>query len=168
MAGAALTWLDPPVIYGYLPDVYATTVAAVLLVGGALLVWLAYARRREEVPVRAWKLVGVVAAATLASWLLPIIGRSVDALGLHQAAREWPSTILLPLALAGAMMWSPRKALRVASAVAVIASATAAGIGSQTFLDLFCRDLFLVPATNLELRTLNDPVKRVHRPVHDQ
>jgi hypothetical protein len=53
--------------------------AAILLVGGALLVWLAYARRDDEVPPRAWRLVGVVAAAALMSWLLPIMGNGAPA-----------------------------------------------------------------------------------------
>ena len=93
MAGAVLTSRDPASMYGYLPDAYQMVFAAVLLVGGALLVWLAYARRRDEVPLRAWKLVGVIAVLTLASWLMPIMGRGIDAVGLHQAAREWPSTV---------------------------------------------------------------------------
>jgi len=158
MAGAVISWRNPTSMYGYLSDEYGMTFAAVLLVGGALLLWLAYAGRRDEVTVRTWKLVAVMAVAALASWLVPITGSGIDALGLHLAAREWPSTVLLPVALAGATMWSARTALRVASAVAIVASASAAGIGSQTFLDRFGSDLFLVPATNLEVRTLNDPV----------
>jgi Zn-dependent protease with chaperone function len=158
MAGAVLRWRDPGSMYGYLPGAYEMIFAAVLLAGGSLLVWLAHARRRDEVPVRAWKLVGVIALATVASWLVPIIGRGIDAVGLHQAAREWPSTVVLPLALAGAMMWSGRKALRIASAAAVFAGMTATGIGSQRFLERFGRDLFLVPTANFDVRTLNTPV----------
>ena len=159
MAGALITWLNPASTYGYLPDAYEMVFGVVLLAGGALLVWLAYARRRDEVPMRAWKLVGVIGAATLASWLVPAFGGDLDAVRLHQAAREWPSTVVLPLALAGAMIWSAQKALRVASAVAVAAGAAAAGAGSQTFLDRFGRDLFLMPVADLEVRTLNHPVR---------
>jgi hypothetical protein len=160
MAGAVVTWRDPTAMYGAIPDGFDAMFAAVLLVGGALLVGLAYARRDDEVPPRVWKLVGVVAVAMLASWLVPIIGSGIDAVGLHQAAREWRSAIVLPLALAGAMMWSARKSLRMASAVAaVVASATAAAVGSQTFLDRFGGDLFLVPTTDVKIRTLDRPVK---------
>jgi len=158
MAGAVISWRNPTSMYGYFSDAYGMTFAAVLLAGGALLVWLAYARRRDEIPMQTWKLVAVVAVGALVSWFVPIMGGDIDALGLHRAAREWPSTALLPLALAGAMMWSARKALRLTSAVAVVASAAAAVIGSQTFLDKFGRDLFLMPATNLDVRTLNEPV----------
>lgn len=131
MAGAVLTWRDPGPMYGLIPDGFTAAFTAVLLIGGALLVWLAYARRRDEVPPRAWRLVGVVAAAALMSWVLPIMGSEFDAIRLHQAARGWPSTVVLPLALAGAMLWSARKALRVASAVAVVASLAAGAVGSQ-------------------------------------
>ena len=143
-----------------IPDGFAAIFAAVMLVAGVLLLWLAYARRRDEVPPPVWKLVGVVAAGALSSWVLPMMGSSgIDAVGLHQAAREWPSSVVLPLALAGAMMWSARTTIRVASAAAVVASAAAAGVGSQAFLDRFGGDLFLVPATNVMVRTLDRPVK---------
>ncbi len=165
MAGAAITWRDPASMYGYLPDAYGMVFAGVLLVGGALLTWLAYARRREDVPVRAWKLVGVVAVAALASWIVPMMGGDIDAVALHQASREWPSTVLLPLALAGALMWSARKMLRIASAAAIVASAAAAGIGSHAFLDRFGGDLFLVPAPESRSADARPPGERVHRPV---
>jgi Zn-dependent protease with chaperone function len=159
IAGAALTWRDRASAYGFIPDEYKAIFAAVLLAGGALLVWLAYVRRREELSTRVWRLVGVVAAATVASWLLPIMGRGIDAVGLHQVAREWPATVVLPLALAGAMLWSSRKMVRLASAVAVVAGVAAAGVGSQAFLDRFGGDLFLLPAADLKVRTLDRPVK---------
>ena len=159
LAGALVTWRDPGAAFGFIPDEYAAIFAAALLVSGSLLVWLAYARRRDEVPARAWKFVGVVAAGALMSWLVPIMGSGLDAVGLHQAARQWPSSMVLPLAVAGAMMWSPRKALRVASAIAIVASITAAGVRSQAFLDRFGGDLFLVPATDLTVRTLDHPAR---------
>ena len=158
MAGAFLTRRDPGPMYGLMPDGFAAAFVAILLVGGALLLWLAYARRGDEVPPRAWQLVGLVAAAALMSWLLPIMGHGFDAVGLHQAARGWPSTVLLPLALAGALLWSPRKALRVVAAVAVVASLLAGVVGSQAFLDRFGGDLFLKPATPLKVRTLDRPI----------
>jgi Zn-dependent protease with chaperone function len=164
MAGAVLTWRDPTWMYGYLPDHYELMFTAVLLAGGALLVGLAYARRRDEASARAWKLVGFIAAAAIASWLLPIMGRGIDAIGVHQSAREWPSTVLLPLALSGALMWSAHRALRAATAIAVVASVTAAWIGSQAFLDRFGGDLFLVRARELNVRTLDHPVKEFSLP----
>lgn len=159
MAGAIISWRNPTSMYGYLSDAYGMTFAAVLLLGGAVLMWRAYAGRRDDIPARTWKLAAAVAVGAVASWIVPPMSGSTDALGLHQVAREWPSTSLLPLALAGATMWSARIALRVASVVAIVASATAAMIGSQTFLDRFGSDLFLLPATNLVVRTLNEPVK---------
>ncbi len=159
MAGAVLTWRDPVAPFGMLPDEFEAIFAAILLIGGVLLSWLAYARRRDEVPPPVWKLVSAVAVAAFASWLLPMMGsRGIDAVGLHQAARNWPSSVVLPLALAGAMMMSTRKTIRVASVAAVVASAIAAGVGSQAFLDRFGGDLFLVPATDLKVRTLDRPI----------
>ena len=159
IAGAALTWRDPTWMYGYLPDHYETMFTMVLLAGGALLLGLAYARRRDAVAPRAWKLVGIVAVAAIASWLIPIIGRGIDAVGLHQGAREWPSSVLLPLALAGAMIWSGHKSIRVAASGAIIASIAAAWIGSQGFLDRFGGDMFLKPTSEVKIRTLDQPIK---------
>jgi hypothetical protein len=164
MAGAVITWRDPVSMYGYIPDRYEAMFALILLVAGALLVGLAYTRRRDEVPPRAWKLVAIVAVAAIASWLLPIFGRGIDAISLHQSARQWPSSVLLPMALAGAMMWSSRKVLRVASAVAVVSSVAAAWIGSQAFLDRFGGDLFLKPASEVKVRTLDKPIKEFSLP----
>src|SRR4029453_12721217 len=101
LAGAVLTWRDPGTMYGFIPDGFEAIFATVLLAGGALLIWLAHGRRHDQVPPRAWRLVAVVAVATVASWLVPIMGSGLDALGLHQAARSWPSTVVLPLALRG-------------------------------------------------------------------
>ena len=164
MAGAIITWRDPASMYGYTPDPYGAMFAVTLLVGGALLVGLAYLRRRDEVAPRTWKLVRIIAVAAIASWLLPIFGRGIDAVDLHQSARQWPSSVLLPLALAGAMMWSARKALRVVSAVAVVASVTAAWIGSQAFLDRFGDDLFLKPTSEVKVRTLDRSLKEFRLP----
>jgi Zn-dependent protease with chaperone function len=159
VAGAVLTWRDPGSAY-LITNGLATTFAAVLLVSGALLIVLAYLRRRDEVPPPVWKLVGFLAAAAAASWALPLLGTSgIDAVGVHQAARGWPSSVVLPLALAGAMIWSSRKTLRLVSATGVVASAIAAGAGSQAFLDRFGGDMFLVPATDVAVRTLDRPVK---------
>jgi len=157
-AGAFLTWRDPGPMQGLMPDGYAAALIVILLAGGVLLLWLAYARRGDEVPPRAWQLVGLVAAAALMSWLVPIMGHRVDAVGLHQAARGWPSTVLLPLAVAGALLWSPRKALRVVAGVLVVASFAAGVVGSQAFLDRFGGDLFLKPAPPLKVRTLDRPI----------
>ena len=84
MAGAVLTWRDPVPAFGALPDEFEAIFAAILLVGGVLLAWLAYARRRDEVPPPVWKLVNVVAVAALASWILPLMGSSGIDVG-------WPS-----------------------------------------------------------------------------
>jgi hypothetical protein len=165
IAGAVLAWRDPAAGFDFVPSGYGVTFAAVMLVGGALLVWLAYGRRREEVPPRAWKLVAVLAAASLAAWLLPIMGRGTDALGVHQVAREWPSTVVFPVALAGAIVWSARKALRVVAATAIVAAVIAAGVGSQAFLDRFGADLFLLPAgAEVKIRTLDRPRREISVP----
>jgi heat shock protein HtpX len=157
LAGAVLTFRDPGPLFGLIPDGYQAAFTAVLLIGGALLVWAAYARRRDDVPARAWKLVGLMGLAALASWLLPLASIGIDAVGLHQAARESSSSTVLPLALAGAMMWSARRTLRTTSAVAAAAGIAAAVVGSQAFLDRFGSDLFLVPATEVKVRTLDRP-----------
>jgi heat shock protein HtpX len=159
VAGALLTWRDPESMYGFIPGDFEAMFGLILLVGGAFLVWLAYAGRRDEVPPRAWKFVGVMAAAALASWILPLMGAGMDAIGFHRAAREWPSSIVLPLALAGALIWSARKPLWIASGIAAVASVMAASVGSQAFLDRFGGDLFLVPAPALKVRTLERAVK---------
>jgi heat shock protein HtpX len=162
--GAILSWRDPGTLYGFVPDGYEALFAGVLLAGGLLLVWLAYARRRDEVPRAAWTLTAVVGVAALASWLLPSATNGVDVIGLHQAARGWSSSAVLPLALAGALMWSARRALRMVSAAAAIASIAAAIAGSQAFLDRFGRDLFLVPVPEVRVRTLDRPLREFSIP----
>jgi Zn-dependent protease with chaperone function len=164
VGGAALSWRDPGTLYGFIPEGFEAIFAGVLLAGGSLLVWLAYARRRDEVPVAAWKLTAVVGVAALISWLLPIATYGVDVIGLHQAARAWASSTVLPLALAGALMWSARRALRVTSALAAAASIAAAIVGSQGFLDRFGGDLFLVPAPEVTVRTLDRPLREFSVP----
>jgi Zn-dependent protease with chaperone function len=165
IAGATLTWRDPSPGFGFIPEDSKAIFAAVLFVAGALLVGLAYARRKDEVAPQAWKLVAIMGGAAALSWLMAISGSSgFDALGFHQAAREWPSIVVLPVAVAGAMLWSARKTLRVASAIAVAASVMAAGVGSQTFLDRFGGDLFLLPATNVTVRTLDKPIREFTLP----
>ena len=159
IAGALLAYRDPGTLSGFIPEGFEAVFAAVLLGGGALLAWLAYARRRDEVPPRTWQMVGFVAVAALLSWLLPLLGGGIDAVELHQAARGSSASVVFPLALAGALMWSARKTLRVISAFAVAASVSAAAVGSQAFLDRFGGDLFLVPAARLKVRTLNRPIK---------
>jgi Zn-dependent protease with chaperone function len=159
VGGAVLTWRDSQSTFGVIPDEYRLMLAAVLLAGGMVLVWLAYTRRRDEIPAAAWKRVGVLALVALAAWILPIVGSGVDALGLHQAARQWSSSVVLPLALTGALMWSARKTLRGVAAFAAIASVAAAWVGSQAFLDRFGNDVFLVPARDVQVRTLDRPVK---------
>lgn len=160
VAGAFLTWFDPTPTYGVLPDEFTLIAATVLLAGGALLAGLAYLRRHDAVPAPGWKLVGVVGMGAVMSWLVPLLGGDgIDALALHQAVREWPSTIVLPLALAGAMFCSAYRKLRVASAAAVVASAVAAGVGSQAFLNRFGGDLFITPVANVTVRTLDRPAR---------
>lgn len=159
VAAAVLTWRDSVSTFGILPDEYRMLFGAVLLAAGMALVWIAYTRRRDADPPRALKHVGVLAAAALASWILPIAGSGVDPLGLHQAARQWSSSVVLPLALTGALIWSARKTLRGVAAFAAIASVAAASAGSQAFLDRFGGDVFLVPVSNLNVRTLDRPVK---------
>jgi len=158
IAGALLAWRDGGALYGLMPGDVESGFAAVLLAGGALLVWLAYARRRDEVPARAWRLVGVIAAAAILSWLAPIATGGVNAIDLQQAAHAWPATVVFPLALAGALLWSPRKPLRLVAAAGAVAGVSAAAIGSQAFLDRFGHDPFLVPAARVAVRTLDRPV----------
>ena len=159
IAGAALVWRDSAAAYGFIPQEYEAAFALVLLAAAVVLVWLAYARRRDEVSPRAWRLVALIGAATLVTWIAPIAGSGIDAVSLHQAARQWPATVVLPLALAGATMWSSRRSLRIGAAAAVAMGVTAAAAGSQAFIDRFGRDLFLVPAPSVKVRTLDRPTK---------
>jgi hypothetical protein len=165
MAGAVLTWRDPAPVFDVIPGGFGAIVAAALFAAGALLFWLGYVRRSDEASRPGGTFVGVLAVAAVMSWLLPIVASGgIDAVGLHQAARVWPSSVVLPLALAGAIVWSGRRTIRVASAAAVAASVIAAGVGSQAFLDRFGSDLFLVPATNVTVRALDHPVQEFTLP----
>jgi len=164
IAGAMLVWRDPTAMYGVIPEPYGAIFTAVLLGTGCLLLWVAYVRRRDEVSARAWKLVALIGAAALVVCIAPVAGGGVDAVGLHQAARQWPSTMIFPLALAGATMWSSRRSLRIAAGVAVSAAILAAAAGSQAFIDRFGHDLFLLPAPDLSVRTLDRPTKEFTLP----
>jgi hypothetical protein len=152
-------WRDSAAAYGFVPDGFEGAFAIVLFSAAGVLVWLARARRRDDVSARAWKLVGLIAAAALVTCIAPFVGGGVDAVSLHQTARQWPSTVVFPLALAGAMMWSSRRALRIAAGVAVAAGAIGAAAGSQAFLDRFGSDPFLLPAPDMTVRTLDHPTK---------
>jgi len=159
MGAALLVWRDSAATYGFIPPEFEWIFAAALLVTGMLLLWLAYTRRREPVSPLAWRLVALVGVAAIISWVLPMLGNGLDAIGLHQSAREWPGTVVLPLALAGALVWSSRQAVRVGAALAASASIVAIAVGSQMFLDRFGNDPFLVPSRDLTVRTLDRPVK---------
>src|SRR5205814_3851414 len=71
------------------------------------------------------------------------------AIGLPRAAREWPSTAILPLAIAGAFVFDRRRSLRYASAVCAMAGLAAMSLGSTAFLDRFGRDPFLADAPSV-------------------
>ena len=159
IGGALLVWRDSGGVFGFVPGEFQFAFGAVLFAAAAILLWLAYGRRRDAISMRAWKFVGLIAIAAFVSWLAPMWGGGLDAVGLHQAVRQWPSTVVFPLALAGATMWSSRKALRVASVVAVTTSVIAAAAGSDAFLDRFGRDPFLLPTPTFNVRTLDRPIK---------
>jgi heat shock protein HtpX len=158
VGASLLSWRDSGGGYGLMPVEYQAIFGAVLFAAGATLVWIAYTRRFEEVGPRATRLVALVGAAALAAWLLPVLiggAGAFDAVGLYQAARDWPSSVVLPLAVAGALMWSPRTSRRAAATAAVLASVAAATVGSQAFLDRFGGDPFLVPVPEIRVRTLD-------------
>jgi Zn-dependent protease with chaperone function len=141
LAAAALTLRDRP-------GSGMLGVALVMAAAGLVLMWLSRSARHQpgRNPRPLVAALGLFAVVLFAS--LGIGG--ADAIHLHMAARGTPAVIVVWLAVASALATSPRSTAKRGSLVAALIAVAATAISSQSFLDFFGRDPFLVESQRLQ------------------
>jgi Zn-dependent protease with chaperone function len=161
LTAAALVLRDAPF------DAETTAMSAAMLgIFGAVLLFLAVGRRREEAPRPAIALVVVLAVCAGAAVLL-VASNGLDPIRLHQSARAVSAATILPLALGGALACCRVRALQYASIAVALAGVGTAAAGSPTFLDRFATDPFIAPSQPLTWRTLSGaPLAEFTVPFH--
>lgn len=97
-----------------------------------------------------------MAAGALAAFL-PMLTAGADAIDLHRTVRGWPSEVVLPLALAAALAFEHRRAVRYLAAPIAVIGVVAGFAGSTVFLDRFGHDPFLAPAVAVSVKTIAGP-----------
>lgn len=128
----------------------------ILIASGLLLFFISTRNVREGDSRVSRRLIWVLAALAIVA-LLPIALARGNILATHQAARDWPASGVLALAFAAATARSTPR-WRAAAAMAGIAGAASAAIGSTRVLDGLLRDPFLAQAPSLnELRLPDQP-----------
>jgi Zn-dependent protease with chaperone function len=121
---------------------------------GAALIAVSIVNRRERTPAVAGRLIGVIAVAALASWLLVVL-MGVSAIDLHRGMRAWPSAAVFALALGGALAFTERRTFRYASGPLLAVGLLAIFMGSIRFLDRFGNDPFLGSADAVAVRSID-------------
>jgi Zn-dependent protease with chaperone function len=154
VAGAALVWRDHSV---WMTDTQPW-MALALVVCGLGVIGVSIANRRERTPSFALAVAGLLCAATLGVWgAIAVSG--IGLIDLHFAALEWPSAVVFPLALAGALAFASRPLLRVASAPLVLGGLAVFAVGSTGVLDRLAHDPFLPPAGAVTTTIVDGPAR---------
>lgn len=148
-AGAAAAALCAAALSG------AAITAIPLVVSGVLLAILAVASGREKehrsrLPVAVLSL----GAALLMAWMVPAF---FDLVLLHQSARNTSALPVLLVALVPALASLPHRSAKAASVVAGLLAVSLAAVSSQSFLDAFGRDPFLLDTPPLAIETIAAP-----------
>jgi len=153
-AAAALTWRNLPLAS---PNGGQQSAAVLMLLCGLILIAFARMYREQQLSAGTRRAVGALASCVALVWVSAALA-GLHVVKLHQAARDWPATAVLPLALAGALVWWPTRMARRAAALVALAGVGIAGLGSTGFLEAFGGDPFLARAPSLTFRTMsNDP-----------
>ena len=119
----------------------APAFSGILIASGLLLFFISTRHVREGDSRVSRRLIwGLAVLAVIA--MLPIALARGNLLATHQAARDWPASAVLALALAAATARSTPR-WRAAATVAGIVGAASAAIGSTRVLDAMLRDPFL-------------------------
>jgi Zn-dependent protease with chaperone function len=155
VASGLLTWRDRVALASV--DLWPVLSAALLLLG-FVLIGIARAKRHDEIRPGVSRLVAVLGGAAILAFACVLMSAG-DVIRVHQAARQWPSALVLSGSLAAAMAFWPIRAVRYAS-IPVGLVAIALGVaGSMPFLERFGRDPFLAPADPISLRSISgDPL----------
>jgi Zn-dependent protease with chaperone function len=115
---------------------------------------VAHIRRRDETgPLAIKPLTALGAGSVLLVTFVALAG--LDPIRLHQSVRATPGVVVLPLALACALMMDRRRLLRVAGLIPALLGVTLAGVGTLSFLDRAAHDPFLVAASTAAVRALD-------------
>jgi hypothetical protein len=114
---------------------------------GLVLIWLARQARRGQSrnPGPLIAVLGTIALLLVASVTLG----GLDPIRLHMAARSTPAVVVVWVALAAALACAPGSAARVVGLAAAVVATAAAAIASESFLDRFGDDPFLVESQRL-------------------
>jgi Zn-dependent protease with chaperone function len=114
---------------------------------GLVLIWLARQARRGQSrnPRPLIAVLGTIALLLVASVTLG----GLDPIRLHMAARSTPAVVVVWVALAAALACAPGSAARVVGLAAAVVATAAAAIASESFLDRFGDDPFLVESQRL-------------------
>lgn len=148
--GASVLVARQAMTTGQIADAWPALLLAILGVG-----LLAGAWRRREDDRNALVNAGLAVLGLLVLMSLAAIAmRGGGAVGLNQASLATPSAAVLPLALAAALAFRPRRAWRLAAIPIALVGVMCGIAGSGTFLYAFGRDPFLVSAQPLPVETL--------------
>ena len=123
------------------------SLALITASAGLVLIWLAREARRGQSrnPRPLIAVLGTIALLLAAS----VTFGGLDPIRLHMAARSTPSVVVVWLALAAALACAPGSAARVVGLVAAVLATAATVIASESFLDRFGDDPFLVESQRL-------------------
>ena len=123
------------------------SLALITASAGLVLIWLAREARRGQSrnPRPLIAVLGTIALLLAAS----VTFGGLDPIRLHMAARSTPSVVVVWLALAAALACAPGSAARVVGLAAAVLATAATVIASESFLDRFGDDPFLVESQRL-------------------
>jgi hypothetical protein len=154
VGAAALIWRDHS---AWMTDTQPW-IALAMMVCGLGLAGVSIANRREKTPAYASVLVGLLAVGTLVVWgAIALSGNGL--VDLHFAAREWPSAVAFPLALAGSLAFARRTSLRYASVPLALGGLAVVALGATGVLDQFSHDPLLPTGGSVTVTTVSAPAR---------
>lgn len=144
------------------PGSSMTSLALMITSAGLVLIWMAREARRQQTR-KPGPLIAVLGAMALVLFASLTLG-GLHPIHLHMAARGAPAVIIVWLALAAALACSPKRGVKVAGLSAAAVPIAATLIASETFLDRFGDDPFLVESRRLRWAVV-DPDRAEEFPI---
>jgi Zn-dependent protease with chaperone function len=129
--------------------------SATLAFCGAILLLLAWMGRKDAVPRGAWRPIALLSVFAVLS-CLAVFASGTSAVRLHQNAHQSPMAIVLPVALAAALAWTRRAAVRRAAVPALLVAALVFGLGSKAYVESFSHDRFFAQGPIVTVEDLQD------------
>ncbi|HEX2452155.1 MAG TPA: M48 family metalloprotease [Vicinamibacterales bacterium] len=137
----------------------AAGLAALLIVFGGVLIWMAWSVRAEVKPRRMRVLLAVLTLCSVSGWAM-LLSDGLGLVDFHHHARAWPAAAVFTLALATALATRPERTARAGAALTCAAGLFAAAAGSIAFLDRFATDPLLLPMASMPLKRIaGQPVR---------